>query len=170
MFSQMAEQHVKHLQQVFQCLQDAGLTLRGHKCHIGMSRVYYLGHIFDHNGMHPDPCKISCVQDWPTPTDATTLKQFLGLALYYRWYIGKFADIAAPLHNLTKKDVPFSWSPECNKAFAELKNGLTQAPVFAFSQFTADAAPFLLQTDASAVELGAVLEQGGCVIAYASCA
>ena len=147
-FSQMAEHHVKHLQQVFQRefqrLQDAGLTLRGHKCHIGMSRVYYLGHIFDHNGMHPDPGKIICVQDWPIPTNATTLKQFLGLASYYRRYIEKFADIAAPLHNLTKKDVPFSWSPECNKAFAELKNRLTQAPILAFPQFTADAAPFLL--------------------------
>ena len=167
-FSQTAEHHVKHLQQVFQRLQDTGLTLRGHKCHIGMSRVYYLGHIFDHNGMHPDPGKISCVHDWPIPTNATTLKQFLGLASYYRRYIEKFADIAAPLHNLTKKDVLFSRSPECNKAFAELKNKLTQAPILAFPQFTADAAPFLLQTDASAIGLGAVLEQGGRVIAYAS--
>ena len=77
-------------------------------------------------------------------------------------------DITVPLHNLTKKDVLFSCSPECNKAFAELKNRLTQAPILAFPHFKADAAPFLLQTDASAVGLGAVLEQGGRVIAYAS--
>ena len=74
--------------------------------------------------------------------------------------------IAAPLHNLTKKDVPFSWSPVCTKAFKQLKDKLTPALVLAFPQFTADAPPFLLQTDASAV--GAVLEQGGCAIAYAS--
>ena len=60
-FSQTAEQHVKHLQQAFQCLQDASLTLHGYKCHIGMTKVYYLGHISDHNGMHPDSGKISCV-------------------------------------------------------------------------------------------------------------
>ena len=167
-FSQTEEQHVHHLQQVFQCLQGAGLTLRGSKCHIGVSKVCYPGHIFDYNGMHPDPCKVNCVQDWPTPTNATTPKQFLGLASYYRRYIEKFADIAAPLHNLTKKDVSFSWSPECTKAFVELKSRLTQAPILAFPQFMADAAPFLLQTDASAVGLGTVLEQGGCVIAYAS--
>ena len=167
-FSQTEEQHVHHLQQVFQRLQGAGLTLRGSKCHIGVSKVCYLGHIFDYNGMHPDPCKVSCVQDWPTPTNATTLKQFLGLASYYRRYVEKFADIAAPLHNLTKKDVSFSWSSECTKAFVELKSRLTQAPILAFPQFMADAAPFLLQTDASAVGLGAVLEQGGRVIAYAS--
>ena len=44
--------------------------------------------------------------------------------------------------------------------FTELKYRLTQAPVLAFPQFTTDAAPFVLQTDASAVGLGAVLEQG----------
>ena len=107
-FSPTLEQHVEHLQQVFQCLQDAGLTLRGNKCHIGVSRVCYLGHIFDGNGMHPDPCKVSSVQEWPTPTNATTLKQFLGLAPYYWRYIEKFADIATPLHNLSKKDVPLA--------------------------------------------------------------
>ena len=131
-FSQTEEQHVHHLQQVFQRLQGAALTLRGSKYHIGVSKVCYLGHIFDYNGMHPDPCKVSCVQDWPTPTNATTLKQFLGLASYYRRYIEKFADIAAPLHNLTKKDISFSWSPECTKAFVELKSRLTQAPILAF--------------------------------------
>ena len=169
-FSPTLEQHMEHLQQVFQCLQDAGLTLRGNKCHIGVSRVCYLGHIFDGNGMHPDPCKVSSVQEWPTPTNATTLKQFLGLASYYWRYIEKFADIATPLHNLSKKDIPFSWTPECNNAFSELKDKLTHAPILSFPQFTPDAPPFSLQTDASTVGLGAVLEQGGHVIAYVSCA
>ena len=53
-------------------------------------------------------------------------------------------------------------------SLSQLKDKLTQAPILAFPQFTADAPPFLLQTDASAVGVGAVLEQGGCVIAYAS--
>ena len=134
-----------------------------------MSKVCYLGHIFDGDGMHPDPSKIKCVQEWPIPTTATMVKQFLGLASYYRRYIEKFADIAAPLHNLTKKDVPFSWNPVCTQAFSQLKDKLTQAPILAFPQFTADTPPFLLQTDASSVGLEALLEQGGRVIAYASC-
>ena len=72
-----------------------------------MSQVYYLGHIFTGQGMQPDPKKVSSVQDWPTPTDVTTLRQFIGLASYYRRYIKKFAEIANPLHNLTQKNVPF---------------------------------------------------------------
>ena len=130
----------------------------------------YLGHIFGGNGIHPDPCKISSVQEWPTPTNATILKQFLGLASYYRRYIKKFADIATPLHNLSKKDVPFVWTPECNNTFSELKDKLTHAPILSFPQFSPDAPPFLLQTDTSTVGLGTMLEQGGHVIVHVSCA
>ena len=58
-YSLTLEQHVYHLEQVLQCLQEAGLTLRGAKCQIGMSRVCYLGHIFDSNGMHQDPPRLT---------------------------------------------------------------------------------------------------------------
>ena len=104
--SSSEKQHKEHLKTVFQRLTDAGLTLRGTKCQIGMSQVYYLGHIFTGQGMQPDPKKVSSVQDWPTPTDVTTLRQFIGLASYYRRYIKKFAEIANPLHNLTQKMFP----------------------------------------------------------------
>ena len=118
--------------------------------------------------MYPDPSKVDSIHQWPPPSNVTELKQFLGLASYYRRYIKGFADIAAPLHNLTKKSISFSWTDDCHKVFSLLKSMLIQAPILAFPDFTNTAAPFLLQTDASAVGLGAVLEQGGRVIAYAS--
>ena len=52
--SATAEQHWDHLQQVFQRVREAGLTQKGKKCHIAMSAVYYLGHIFSRAGMSPD--------------------------------------------------------------------------------------------------------------------
>ena len=160
-YSPTLEQHVHQLEQVFQHLQGAGLTLRGAKCQIGMSRVCYLGHIFDNNGMHP---RLTVFVTGHRYHGQAVSRPCILLSEIYC----KFADIAAPLHNLTKKDVPFSWNPVCTEAFNQLKDKLPQAPVLAFPQFTADAPPFLLQTDASAVGLGAVLEQGGCAIDYTS--
>ena len=100
------EEHSHHLQEVFQRLADTGLTLRGKKCHIGMKEVSYLGHVFSSSGMAPDPKKIQVMQEGPGPTDVTQVRQFLGLASYYRRYIHHFSDIAAPLNSLTKRVHP----------------------------------------------------------------
>ena len=85
----------------------------------------------------------------------------------YRCYIQHFADISKPLNRLTQKNMPFDWS-ECAHAFLELKSKLTTAPILAYHQFNQVASQFVLQTDASAIGLSAVLEQDGHVIAYAS--
>ena len=167
-YSPNIESHKDHLHQVFLCLHKAGLTLRGRKCCIGVPKVCYLGHIFSASGIQPDPSKVHAVQAWPTPVDVTTLRQFLGLASYYRRYVQNFADIAAPLHALTQKGVPFHWTTAHDDAFSHLKSVLTQAPILTYPDFSTTAPTFLLQTDASDVGLGAVLEQGGHVIAYAS--
>ena len=69
--SKNEETHKEHLEIVFKRLSEAGLTLRGAKCHIGMTTVQYLGHVFSAGGMSPDPKKVQVVLDWPTPTSAT---------------------------------------------------------------------------------------------------
>ena len=66
--------HRKHLEEVFRCLRDAQLMLRGGKCHIGLLKVSYLGHVFSANGVVPDRKKVQAVQDWPIPEDAITLR------------------------------------------------------------------------------------------------
>ena len=108
------------------------------------------------------------VLDWPAPTNSTEVRQFLGLTSYYRRYIPHFANIASPLYFLTQNGVTFSWTEECISAFETLKQCLTNAPVLSYPSFCLEATEFNLQTDASAVGLGAVLEQDGHPIAYAS--
>ena len=150
------EYHLQHLHILFQKMSEAGLTFQGSTCHIGLSQVTYLSHVFSAEGMRPDRQKVSAVCDWVTPTDPASLRSFLGLASYYRRYIPCFANIAAPLYHLTNKGVTFEWSLACQSAFDNLKDALTQAPILKYPDFTTSAKPFCLYTDASATGTGAV--------------
>ena len=125
-------------------------------------------YIFSAAGMAANPKKTQVIKEWPTPKDAKDLRQFLGLASYYRRYIRNFANIATPLHQLTQKSIQFLWNQECEQAFSTLKQYLVQSPVLTFPDFSSTAKPFVLQTDASSLGIGAVLEQDGKVVAYAS--
>ena len=118
--------------------------------------------------MAPDRGKVQAVKDWPVPLDASEVRQFLGLASYYHRYVLNFANIAAPLHQLTDKGTMYSWTPECDASFNALKKQLTQAPILAYPKFGSGAGQFVLATDASNTGIGAVLEQEGRVVAYAS--
>ena len=120
--------------------------------------VPYLGHVISADGIRPDLAKTDKVKSFPVPHDVTTLRQFIGLASYYRRFVPGFAKVAAPLHVLTKKDVPFNWTPQCERAFCKLKEHLVTAPVLAYLHFGPDK-EFILETDASGLGLGAVLSQ-----------
>ena len=133
-----------------------------------MYSVSHLGYTFSAEGMAPDPNKTQAIREWPTPGNVKAVRQFLGLASYYRRYIKNFANVAAPLHRLTQKSTPFEWNQECDQAFLALKQHLVQPPILIFPDFGPTAKQFVLQTDASSQGIGAVLEQGGQVVAYAS--
>ncbi|KRX51409.1 Retrovirus-related Pol polyprotein from transposon, partial [Trichinella sp. T6] len=153
------------LEAVFTQLRNAGLTLKGSKCKIGVSEVRYLGHVFSAKGIAPCPSKTAAVKSWPVPADKTSLKRFLGLTSYYRRFMESYATIAAPLYELLKDDAPFIWTENSQAAFDRLKNCLTSAPTLCAPNFSDS---FQVITDASGTGLGAILEQRGRVIAFAS--
>ena len=64
-------------------------------------------------GLSVDPSKIDVVGSWPTPRSVKAVQSFLGLANYYRRFILRFSEIAAPLTKLTRKKVPFGWNEDC---------------------------------------------------------
>ena len=119
----------------------------------------WLGHMVTPGKLSPTPEMTKGISDWPVPEGIKDLRTFLGKASYYRRFIPSFATIAAPLHQLTKKDVPFVWDSKCQESFVTLKQKLVEAPVLAQPQFGPDAPPFILDTDASGVGVGAVLSQ-----------
>ena len=152
------EEHLEHLQSVFDRLRKASLTLKPKKCFFAQPEVKYLGHVVSCKEVTPDPDKICKVRDFPVPTDVSNVRQFLGLASYYRRFVKQFATIADPLHRLLKKDAEFSWTDDCKLAFEELKEALVPAPVLVYPRF-GEGESFILETDASMEGLGAVLGQ-----------
>jgi transposase InsO family protein len=168
-YSRSEHEHVEHLRQVFERLRGAGLHLKATKCKFVRRELPFLGHIVSADGVKVDPAKVQAVTEYKRPSDVRKLRAFLGLAGYYRRFIEGFSRRAHPLTELTK-DVPFTWTADCDRAFADIKAALTQAPVLAYPQ---PERPFVVAADASGYGLGAVLSQIGDdgvehVVAYAS--
>ncbi|GJX46780.1 putative reverse transcriptase domain-containing protein [Tanacetum coccineum] len=114
--------------------------------------VQFLGHVIDCQGIHVDPAKIESIKDWASPKTPTEIRQFLGLAGYYRRFIEGFSKIAKPMTKLTQKKVAFEWGDKQEAAFQTLKNKLCSAPILALPQ---GAENFIVYCDASHKGLGA---------------
>ena len=164
-FSPDKVSHRNELRKIFNRLRKYNLTLRGRKCEVGRSKVTYLGHTFSIAGMEPQISKVESINGWIRPSCKKQVKQFLGLASYYRRYIRDFATIADPLNRLLNSEVAFVWGNQEEATFMNLKQLLTSSPVLQCPDFNKR---FELYTDASGTGLGAVLEQNGHVIAYYS--
>ena len=169
-FSKNMSEHCTRLTAVLNRFRQHNLRVKASKCSFGADKVVYLGHTVSHEGIHTDPKKIKVLKDLPSPSNLENLRSFLGLAGYYRKLIPDFATLSAPLTMLTKKHAKFLWTDQHQAAFQALKERLCSAPVLAYPDFNR---PFLLQTDASDVGLGAILAQRTAngqerVIAYAS--
>ena len=115
-FSETFEDHLVHLQAVITRLSDAGLKLKPSKCHFIQQRVEYLGHVITPQGISPNPARTQAVSNFPVPTSVKDVRQFVGLASYYRRFIANFARIAQPLHSLTSKGAVFKWTDSIHRA------------------------------------------------------
>ena len=128
-FARDFNSHKDRLQEVFERLRNANLKLHPSKCFLFQRRVAFLGHVLSEAGIEVQADKVNCVRNWPTPTNLTELRAFLGTCSYYRRFIAGFADTAAPLHMLQRKQVPFQWTSIQQEAFDQLKEKLTSAPI-----------------------------------------
>ncbi|GJQ96001.1 putative reverse transcriptase domain-containing protein [Tanacetum coccineum] len=107
-------------------------------------------------GIHVDPAKIEAIKDWASPKTPTEIRQFLGLAGYYRRFIEGFSKIARPMTKLTQKSVKFEWGEKAEAAFQLLKQKLCSAPILALPEGSEN---FVVYCDASHKGLGAVFDQ-----------
>nr|GEY50524.1 putative reverse transcriptase domain-containing protein [Tanacetum cinerariifolium] len=164
-YSKDKEEHEEHLKTILELLKREQMYAKFSKCDFWLESIQFLGHVINSEGIHVDPAKIAAIKNWATPTTPTEVRQFLGLAGYYRRFIEGFSLIAKPLTKLTQKNKKFEWETEAEEAFQTLKQKLSCAPILALPEGSDD---FVVYCDGSLRGFGAVLMQREKVIAYAS--
>jgi len=155
-FSQTFEEHLSHIKEVLNRLQEAGLTIHPAKVQLCRRKLKFLGHIIEPGKCAPNPDKVLVLRSYPTPKNGKDIQRFLGLVGFYRRFVPDFAVYAKPLQTLIKKGVKFSWSEECERSFQFLKNSLSDTSEVFIPDLNK---PFIIQCDASDVTIGSVLIQ-----------
>ena len=148
-----AAEHLQNLRSLLKRLQDKGLRCRLEKCIFAQPSVEYLGHILSRQGIAKGS-KVDAVKMMPPPETVSGLRSFLGSVQFYGKFLPNLATVTAPLHHLTKKDVPWKWGIEEQAAFQELKDLLCDDTILVHFD---PSLPIGISCDASEVGLGAVL-------------
>ena len=155
-FSETEEEHLSHIEEIFQRLEAADLKMKRSKCDFFKKHIHYLGHLISADGIRPLKDKLDTICDMPAPRNPKEVKQFLGLIGYYRKFVQHFAALPRPLTKLTCKDKLFEWTHECQKAFNTLKESLCDQPILKYADTQKG---YTLYTDASKYGWAGVLTQ-----------
>nr|GEX60392.1 retrotransposon protein, putative, Ty3-gypsy subclass [Tanacetum cinerariifolium] len=162
---QNEKEHEEHLKAILGLLKEEKLYAKFSKCEFWIPNVQFLGQVIDSQGIHVDPAKIESIKDWASPKTPTEIRQFLGLAGYYRRFIEGFSRIAKSMTKLTHKSIKFDWGEKEENAFQLITQKLCSVSILALPEGSKD---FVVYWDVSHKGLGAVLMQREKVIAYAS--
>ncbi|GKD06061.1 putative reverse transcriptase domain-containing protein [Tanacetum coccineum] len=137
----LAPSEIKELSEQLQELSNKGF-IRPSSSHWG-APVQFIGHVIDSRGIHVDPTKIESIKDWASPKTPTKIRQFLGLAGYYRRFIEVFSKIAKSMTKLTQKGINFDWGEKEENAFQLIKQKLCSAPILALPEGSEDFVVYL---------------------------
>ena len=162
MFLQTTEEHLHRLCMVFDQFWEYNLKLKPSKCSLFKEEINYLAHQVSKQGVWLSDSNLKAITECTPPQTYTEICAFLGLVSHYWQFIEGFMWIAQPLNEhlvgegVSRKSEWVSLSEDTLGAFHALKQACMSAPILAFTDYTKE---FLLETDASKEELGAVLSQ-----------
>lgn len=155
-YSKTLTEHQHHLKEVLNVLRDNKLYASPSKCEFFKPAIGFLGHQLSAQGVTMDTDKVVSITQWPACKNVPDIQSFLGTANFYRRFIKGFSSIVEPLTRLLKKDQPFVWQQDQEKALETLKTAFTTAPVLRLFR---PELPIKVTTDASEFGIGATLEQ-----------
>ena len=155
-FSRTAEDHMEHLEKVFNALQAADLKIKVSKCKFFKKHVSYLGFLIGETGIRCDRSKVKAINKISTPNSIEEVRQFNGMCSYYRKFISHYSDISKCFNDMTRKGATFDWTKECDAAFKLLKEKLMENPVLISPQVDKD---YVIHCDASKYSYSGILQQ-----------
>ena len=134
-YSKTKEDHLDHLRQVCLTLRKESLYANLGKYAFLTQRVIFLGFVVTPEGVSADPEKVKSIVEWPTPTTVFDVRSFHDLATFYRRFIRNFSTIVSPITDCIRNG-SFEWIKAADKAFLELKEKMTRAPILRLSDFS----------------------------------
>ena len=148
------QDHLRNLEKVLRCLNQAGLRLKRAKCAFMLSSVEYLGHRISAEGIQPTQEKVRAIAEAPAPNNVSQLRSFLGVVNYYAKFLPNLSTALAALYRLLQKKAKWTWDADQKEAFSEAKTRLTSSCVLVHYDAEKE---LVLSCDASPYGLGAVL-------------
>ena len=149
------EELARNCEAVLTQLEKANLRLNPQKIRLGFRRLKYLGHVISEAGISPDPEKVQGIRDFPSPRSNHEVQIFMGMVNYYRKFIPNLTDHSRSLETLAAAKA-WKWTEIEETAFQNCKDALTADALLTHPDYSL---PFVIQTDASSIGLGAVLLQ-----------
>ena len=126
------------------------------KCSFFKKELHYLGHLLTTESIKPQPEKVKAISKLKPPTTSKGVREFLGMVGYYRKFITRFADAARPLTRLTRREVKFEWTEDCQEGFEYLRTCLMKDPILKYPD---PSKRYVILTDASDQAAAGVLCQ-----------
>ena len=157
--------HLQCLEMVFQRLSDTGLKVNAKKSFFGRSELEYLGYWISRSGIQPIAKKVEAIKNIAIPKTKRELRRFIGIVNYYRDMWIRRSNVLAPLSRLTSKTTAWHWTDVEQKAFDKMKRIISRETLLVYPDFNK---PFIIHTDASHTQLGAVISQDNKPIAFYS--
>ena len=170
-YSSNLEEHVQHVQNVLERLQNHQLYAKLSKCSFHQDKVDFLGYTISKNGIEMDPSRTETVRDWPIPTTVHEIRVFLGFTGYYRQFVKGYSRIALPLIKWTHKQpgqalagrklrqeesMTVQLDEKAIQSFQQLKESFLRAPILAHFD---PKRPTKVETDASSYAISGIISQ-----------
>jgi RNase H-like domain found in reverse transcriptase len=160
------DHHHTRLSSVLARIETQNLHIHMEDSFLASQEVYYLGYTLSSKGIKPQYIKIVALLALDKPKNKKQLRSILGFVNFYcqLWY--HCSHVISPLAELTSKNAKWAWRPKHKEAFQWIKNTIACQVLLKYPDFSK---PFDIYTDASDYQLGAVLSQDGCPVAFYSC-